>query len=140
MRYLLDTNVLSELRKRPGVADPAVIEWSQSQDLESLAISVVSVLELELGVARVERRDAAQGAILRDWFERAVMVELSDQMLDINRAIARRAALLHVPDPRPERDAYIAATALVHDLTVVTRNVTDFEPMGVRILNPWLPQ
>ena len=86
----------------------------------------------------MERRDAKQGAILRRWLEEEVLTKLAARTLPIDVAIARQCAHLHVPDPRPERDALIAATALTHGLTVVTRNTVDFEPMGVAVLNPWL--
>ncbi len=86
----------------------------------------------------MERRDIIQGAILRRWFEQEVLARLAPRILPVDIAIARRCAALHVPDPRPERDALIAATALVHGLTVVTRNTADFEPMGVKLFNPWV--
>ena len=86
----------------------------------------------------MERRDAKQGAVLRRWLEEEVLTKLASRVLPIDAAIARQCAQLHVPDPRPERDALIAATAMTHGLTVVTRNTADFEPMGVGALNPWL--
>ncbi|BBZ51386.1 type II toxin-antitoxin system VapC family toxin [Mycobacterium heidelbergense] len=134
---MLDTNVISELRKRAGAADRHVLGWAAGQDVEDLFLSVVSVMELELGITRIERRDSRQGEALRAWFERAVIGDLADRILPITLAVARRTAAMHVPDPRPDRDAYIAATAQVHGLTVVTRNVADFVPMGVAFLNPW---
>lgn len=133
---LLDTNVVSALRL-PDRAAPEVRAWSSSALVESHFISVVTVLELEGGVLRIERRDARQGAILRRWLENEVIARLAGCILTIDLAIARRAATFHVPDPRPEGDALIAATALTHWLTVVTPNVADFEPMGVVLLNPW---
>ncbi len=139
MRYLLDSNVVSELRKRPGVADPNVVAWAAGQEVEDLYISVISVMELELGVARIERRDASQGAMLREWFERAVIRDLADRTLPVTLPIVRRVVPCHVPDPRPDRDAYLAATAAVHGLIVATRNVADFAPTGVRVHNPWQP-
>ena len=86
----------------------------------------------------MERRNAEQGAVLRRWLEGEVLSAFEGRILPIDAPIARRSAALHVPDPRPERDALIAATALVHGLTVVTRNTADFEPTGVALLNPWL--
>jgi predicted nucleic acid-binding protein len=135
--FLLDTNVVSELR-RPERADANVRAWASSAPAELYAISVVTVLELERGTLLVERRDAMQGGILRRWLEREILAPLATRILAIDVAIARQCASLHVPDPRPERDALIAATALTHGLTVVTRNTADFEPMGVALLNPWL--
>ena len=139
MRYLLDTNVVSELRKRPGVVDPGMLKWAQSHPARELYISVVTLLEIELGIARVERRDRQQGAVLRAWMEAGVMAGFAGRILSIDDAIALRAAHLHVPDPRPERDAFIAATAEVHRMTVVTRNLADFQPTGVATLSPWSP-
>jgi predicted nucleic acid-binding protein len=135
--YLLDTNVVSELRKA-GRADAAVRAWAESNSAGSFWLSTITVLELELGVLRIERRDAAQGAQLRRWLEDGVLARFKERMLDVDVAVAREGARLHVPDPRPERDALIAATALIRGLTVVTRNVGDFEPMGATVLNPWL--
>ncbi len=135
--FLLDTNVVSELR-RPERADANVRAWASSTPSELYAISVVTVLELERGTLLMERRDAVQGAILRRWLQHEILTPLATRILSIDVAIARRCASLHVPDPRPERDALIAATALTHRLTVVTRNTDDFEPMGVALLNPWL--
>ena len=136
--YLLDTNVVSELRKaKSGKADAGVIAWAAGIPASELFLSAISVLELEMGVLLVERRDAAQGTVLRSWLDRHVLPAFADRILPVDAAVARRCARLHVPDPRAERDALIAATALVHELTVVTRNVSDFEATGVRLLNPW---
>jgi predicted nucleic acid-binding protein len=135
--YLLDTNVISELRKAAR-ADAFVRTWAEKTSANSFWLSAITVLELEIGVLRVERRDATQGALLRQWLENWVLVRFGERILGVDLEIARRGAQLHVPDPRPERDALIAATALTHGLTVVTRNTADFEPMGVALLNPWL--
>lgn len=136
--FLLDTNVISELRKAgDGRADANVTRWLASVDAESLFLSVITVFELELGVLRLEKRDAAQGVRLRRWMDTRVLPEFSTRILQIDRAVALRCAPLHVPDPRSQHDAYIAATALVHGMTVVTRNEEDFAPMGVPMLNPW---
>jgi toxin FitB len=136
--YLLDTNVVSELRKaRAGRADPGVTAWASGVQVASLFVSVVAIQELEMGVLLAERRDAPQGRLLRTWLEGHVLRAFADRILPIDTAVARRSARLHVPDPRPVRDALMAATALVHDMTVVTRKVADFELTGVRMLNPW---
>lgn len=138
MSFILDTNVLSELRKvRSGKADAKVIAWASSVDAGELYISTISIMELALGVLSIERKDAAQGAILRAWLEQQVLPEFSDRTLPIDTAVALRCARLHVPDKRSERDALIAATALVHGMTVVTRNVGDFRYAGLAVLNPW---
>jgi toxin FitB len=135
--HLLDTNVVSELRKRPGVVDPRVLAWALARPAYELFISVITVMEIELGVLRLERRNPEQGAVLRRWFESGVLFGFADRILPVDVGVARRAARLHVPDPRPERDAFIAATAVEHGLVVATRNVADFEPTGVTLVNPW---
>jgi predicted nucleic acid-binding protein len=136
--YLLDTNVVSELRKKDTQrANVNVVRWEQSIPAHRLYLSVISILELEVGILRIERRDPRQGAILRGWLDQLVIPAFADRLLPVDLNIARRAAALHVPDPRPERDAIIAATALEHRMTVVTRNTADFTPTGVPTLNPW---
>jgi len=136
--FLLDTNVVSELRKAPkGRADPGVVAWAQSVPSTSLYLSVISVLELEQGVLQLQRRDAAQGQVLRTWMAEQVLPAFEGRILPVDVPVALRCAAMHVPDRRAERDSLIAATALVHGLTVVTRNVVDFEGSGVVLLNPW---
>jgi predicted nucleic acid-binding protein len=136
--YLLDTNVVSELRKiRLGKADRHVKAWAESVEAAELYLSVITLQELEIGVMLIERRDPAQGAIFRTWLSAHVLPAFDGRILTIDAAVAKRSAALHVPDPRPVRDSFIAATALVHGMTAVTRNVADFEPTGVRVLNPW---
>ena len=136
--FLLDTNVISELRKAgDGKADINVVAWLSSVDAASFYLSAVTITEIELGILRVERRDPAQGARLRAWMDQRILPEFADRTLPVDTAVALRCAPLHVPDPRPERDAFIAATALVHGMTVVTRNVADFAPTGVPLWNPW---
>ena len=137
--FVLDTNVVSELRKaRAGKANPGVTEWARGVPAELLFLSVISLHELEHGVLLAERRDPAQGAVLREWLDTSVAAAFADRLLAVDEPVARRAAVLHVPNPAPFRDALIAATAQVHDMTVVTRNVDDFvrfDRLGV--INPW---
>lgn len=136
--FLLDTNVISELRKvGDGKANPNVVAWLSGEDATQFYISSITLMELELGTLLIERRDSVQGARLRSWIDGQVMPEFAERTLPIDKAVAIRCARLHVPNPRPDRDAYIAATALVHGMTVVTRNVADFESAGVRLINPW---
>jgi predicted nucleic acid-binding protein len=134
--YILDTNVISELRKAKKI-HPNVKKWAERVPSASLSISIISVLELEIGILLVDRRDNRQGAILRAWMDLHVLPTFSGRILAIDTDVARRCAMLHVPNPRSDRDALIAATALVHGLTVATRNVADFERTGVGVVNPW---
>lgn len=136
--FVLDTNVISELR-RPARADPHLLAWASATPTSRLFLSAITLLEIEMGVLRVARRDHAQGRLLRAWIDDQILPTFEDRILAIDAAVARRCAQLHVPDPRSERDALIAATALVHGMTVVTRKVADFAPMGVALLNPWQP-
>jgi hypothetical protein len=138
LSYLLDTNVVSELRKiGDGKADANVVVWIEAEDAARFFISAITILELERGVLGVQRRDAAQGARLRAWLDNHVRPEFAGRILPVDDQIATRCAHLHIPDRRNEVDALIAATALVHGLTVVTRNVRDFEGTGVVVVDPW---
>lgn len=137
--YLLDTNILSELRRaRSGEADRSVVNWADSVDAADLYLSVITVQELEIGVLLAERRDRSQRAVLRTWMDAHVLPAFAGRILAVDMAVALRSARLHVPDLRPVRDGLIAATALVHGMTVVTRNVIDFATTGVPVLNPWI--
>ena len=136
--FLVDTNVVSELRRtRSGRTDPNVTAWAARVPGSDLFASVIVLQEIEVGVLLMEQRDPAQGAVLRRWLESTVLPGFEGRILPVDLAVARRCAALHVPDPRPQRDALIAATALVHGLTVATRNVADFAPTGAALLNPW---
>lgn len=138
MMFVLDTNVVSELRKvRVGKADVNVVRRAESIDASNLFVSAITVMELELGILSVERKDANQRAMLRAWLEQQVLPEFSSRTISIDTAVAQRCARLHLPDKRGERDALIAATALVHGMAVVTRNVADFKSTGVTIINLW---
>ncbi|BCX80955.1 toxin FitB [Methylomarinovum caldicuralii] len=136
--YLLDTNLVSELRKAPsGRADARVVEWASRQPVTDFFLSVIALLELEHGVLLMERKDGVQGKRLRQWLENQVKSQFADRVLPIDTEVAVCAVRLHVPDPRPERDALIAATAIVHGLTVVTRNARDFQGLPVPVIDPW---
>ncbi|WP_455285819.1 PIN domain-containing protein [Cupriavidus necator] len=134
--FVLDTNILSELRS-PAKADPRVLAWASAQPLAAQFLSVITVLELEFGVLQKERKDATQGALLRAWLDGRVLPQFAGRILPMDQMVALRCARLHVPDPRAERDAIIAATALVHGMSVVTRNTADFAATGVPLINPW---
>ena len=136
--FLLDTNVVSELRKvRLGKADECVARWADSVNAADLFLSVITVQELEIGVLLAERRDAEQGRVFRAWLNNQVLPAFAGRVLPVDTAVALRSAQLHVPNPHPIRDGLIAATALVHGMTMVTRNVEDFKSAGVVLLNPW---
>jgi len=136
--FLLDTNVVSELRKvQSGKADRQVRKWAGGVDASDLFISVITLQELEIGVLLAERRDPRKGALLRSWLQDNVRPAFRDRILVVDGNVAVRSAKLHVPDPKPFRDGLIAATALVHGMTLVTRNSGDFEQTGVMLLNPW---
>jgi len=136
--FLLDTNVISELRKAgDGKADANVVAWLSGVDASTFYLSAVTLMEIEVGVLRIARRDSTQGVRLRTWMDNHILPEFSARILPVDTTVALRCAVLHVPDPRPEREAFIAATALVHGMTVVTCNLADFERTGVALLNPW---
>ena len=136
--YILDTNVVSELRKgKAGKANHRVIAWASSVPAGSLYISAITVLELEMGVLQIERRDRAQGSVIRTWLDEHVMPAFAGRILAVDAQVALRCARLHIPNRVAERDALLAATALVHGMTVVTRNVVDFAATKVALIDPW---
>ena len=135
--YLLDTNVISELRKSAARRHVEVTQWVRSVHLADLYLSAASIYEIEVGVRRIERRDTAQGHMLRTWLEQRVLVQFRGKILPFDAAVAIRAASFHTPNQRPLADSFIAATAIEHDMAVVTRNIADFAKMGVQIVNPF---
>jgi toxin FitB len=134
--YLLDTDVLSASR-RPEKAAPTFAGWVANSNPREMYLSAVSLLEVRIGALRIARRDGAQASILDRWIREHVQRQFEGRILPFDGLAALRCAPLHVPDPRPERDAMIAATALHHDMVLVTRNVRDFASMGVSLFNPW---
>jgi predicted nucleic acid-binding protein len=136
--FLLDTNVVSELRKSQiGKADRRFVQWASGASPSDFYVSAITIMELEIGASQMERRDVAQGAALRGWLEKQVLPSFGGRILPVDVDVARCCARLHVPDRKNERDALIAATALVNKMTVVTRNVADFASTGVVLVNPW---
>ena len=135
--FLLDTNVLSELRVGKANPSAAVRRWAASIPGNQLYLSAVSILELEMGVLIMERKDAQQGKALRSWLQ-CLMKEFYSQVLPFGSTTAVLCAAMHSLDRRPDRDAMIAATAKEHGYTIATRNTSDFDDCGVQLLNPWL--
>lgn len=135
---LLDTNVISELRKvRSGKADPCVSRWADRQETRDLFISAITIQELETGIGLVERRDYQQGQLLRGWLDNHVLPAFAGRIIPVDTRVAIECAKLHIPNPQPYRDSLIAATAMVHGMTVVTRNEPDFKFDGLKVFNPW---
>jgi predicted nucleic acid-binding protein len=138
--FILDTNVVSEFyRIADGKADANVVAWVSANSTLQFYMSAITLFEIEVGILRSERRDPVKGARLRQWMNNRIIPEFNQRILPIDVTIAVRAAALHVPETRPDNDAWIAATALVHDMIVVTHNTADFATTGVRLLNPWHP-
>lgn len=137
--FLLDTNVVSEIRKIAAArADPSLERWALELDSTSAFISVITLHELEHGVLLAERRDPDGAQPLRQWLDSDVSDAFASRILGIDHEVAKVAASLHVPDPAPINDAYIAATALVHNLTMVSRNLSDFTRFpDLDVTNPW---
>ena len=134
---ILDTNVISELRQGKPNASLAVRQWAAVQASNQLYLSAITLLELELGVQAMERKAPPQGSALRAWLN-GVGRAFAGRILPFAEATAPLCASLHIPNPRADRDAMIAATAMEHGFTVVTRSVVDFEATGVKLLNPWV--
>lgn len=134
--HLLDTNVISELRRGKANASANVLGWAAATQASSMYLSTITVLELELGVLRLERKTPPQGAALRAWAD-GVRAAFGGRILAFTEEAALLCARMHAPDPKADRDAMIAATARLHGFTVVTRNTADFAGTGVQLFNPW---
>ena len=136
--YLIDTNIISEMRKiRHRKADPKLTAWVNSINSSLFYTSIVVMMELQRGVMGKHRTDPEQGKRLQQWFDISVKAIFDKRVLYINDHIAEVCAGLHVPNPKPENDAWIAATAIANGLTLVTRNVSDFDGIAVDIINPF---
>lgn len=138
MNFLLDTNVISELRKnRHNRVEKNVALWAESINPEMLYISVMTVYEIDIGILRLERKDRLKSSLIRKWFDDQVISTFSGRIVPVDTEICLRCAALNVPDPKPFRDSLIAATALVRNMILVTRNVADFKGLGLQLVNPW---
>lgn len=136
--YLLDTNVVSELRKGVKI-DARVKAWAETVEASQLYISAITILEIEQGILLLERKDKRQGQVLRKWFGEHILPTFENRVLPVDTAVARCCAKLHVPDPRSERDTLIGATAIVHGMELITRNIQDFDKMqNITLINPWV--
>lgn len=135
--FIVDTNVVSELRNR-NRADSNVLRWADETNPSGFFLSCITLLEIKYGALLIQRRDPLQGNLMLAWLTRDIIGGFAGRLLPVDEDVALACAALHVPNRRPDRDAYIAATALVHDLTVVTRNTRDFEGTGVKLFNPWI--
>jgi len=134
--FLLDTNVVSELRKASR-CDPRVAAWQAKQSVATCFLSAVTVMEIRLGVELARRNDARKALVLEEWLEQSVKKAFVGRILPIDVAIAEKCALLHAESPRPFRDGLILATAAARGLTVVTRNTKDFAGAAVPVVDPW---
>lgn len=134
--FVLDTNVISELR-RPAKANAKVLTWATATPVTQTFLSAITILEIELGALLMERKNKAHAKILRGWIDAQILPRFEGRVLAVDTAVAQCCARLHVTASRTDRDALIAATAVVHSMTVVTRNVADFNMSGVKVLNPW---
>ena len=136
LMFLLDTNVVSELRQGKPSRNEQVLAWASRQDVAMLYLSSVTVFELEVGVRTMERKDVLQGRSLRAWWSQ-VFEAFEERIQPFSAVMVMVCAPLHVPDKRPYRDSMMAATALEHGFTLVTRNILGFQIPGLKLLNPW---
>jgi toxin FitB len=135
VKWLVDTNVLSELRKADR-CDPQVARWAESAAPEALFTSVLVLGEIRRGIERLRRSDPRQAKVLSRWLDQ-VRLAFAGRILEVTEQIAEEWGRQDVPDPKPVIDGLLAATAKVHGLTLVTRNAADFTPTGVQVLNPF---
>jgi toxin FitB len=136
MTYLLDTNIVSELRKRQP--NPYVLSWYETVRSADLYLSVLTIGEIRLGVERLRRRDIGQAGLIEEWLDE-LRVSYGDHIVDIDTGIAEEWGRLNVPDPLPVVDGLLAASARVRRWILVTRNVGDLQRTGVELLNPFEP-
>ena len=136
MTYLLDTNVVSELRRRHP--DPHVLAWYDTVTSAEIYLSVLTIGEIRLGIERLRRKDNAQAGLLEHWLH-GLHATYQDHIIDVDAAVAEEWGRLNVPDPLPVIDGLIAASARTRGWTLVTRNTADLARTAVRMLNPFDP-
>ena len=136
MSYLLDTNVVSALRRKDR-AEKRVLDWFERVAEADFFVSVLTMMEIEIGVRRLELHDPRQAAVIRAWKEGPLEALFRGRCVTVDRETVERCAALHVPGPQPEIDALIAATAIAKRLTLVTRNERDFTGIPIAVVNPW---
>lgn len=135
--YVLDTNLVSEIRKVPAKKNPAVQRWLEQQYSDQLFITSITVYELEVGVQRLARKDSAQATLIGDWLHGTLLPGFEGRVLDLDLESSLIAATYQVPDPRPSADCFIAAITQRHHMKLVTRNTKDFLAMNIPLINPW---
>ncbi|TCU67418.1 hypothetical protein EDE08_11036 [Bradyrhizobium sp. R2.2-H] len=135
MKFLVDTNVISEIRKRER-ADPNVIRWVNQTPASDIGTSVLVLAEIRRGIELKRRSDPLQAKSLDRWFSQ-MRTRLAERVLPIDETVAETWAFLGIPNPLPLVDSLLAATAKVHGLTLVTRNIADIESTGVALLDPF---
>jgi len=136
MTYLLDTNVVSELRKRNP--DPHVLAWYKSVTSAELFVSVLTIGEIRLGIERLRRKDGPQADLIEQWL-RGLHVTYRDHLIDVDADVAEEWGRLNIPDPLPVIDGLLAASAKIRGCTLVTRNTADLQRSGIALLNPFEP-
>lgn len=136
---LLDTNVISEIRKiEQNKANANVVAWANALDFSKVYLSAIVVGELKLGILlKRHNKDFVQADILEDWLNNWVLAKFANRILPVDEQVAQIYASLNAPNPKSTNDAYIASTAIAHNLTIATRNVKDFDGMPVKLINPF---
>lgn len=134
--YLLDTNVVSELRKIQS-KHSAFNDWYKTIDPQTCYLSSLTIFEIRKGILLKSLKDPQQAEILQHWFNERLIPHFHGRVLDFTADMAEIMAKLHVPNPAPFADSIIASTALYYDLTVITRNIQDFQNLGVKLINPF---
>lgn len=139
MKFFFDTNIVSEIRLiLSGKANPNFVQWLKTVDMQNCWTSVVVFMEIEKGILRKERKDKFQGEHLKIWLETSIKPLFANRILNIDLETAKICASLHIPNPRPDNDAWIAASCIQHNLTLITRNEADFQNLGMKIINPFI--